>query len=442
MPDSPPVAAPTPRRVRVLIDRFKESGGTILREDDSVLIIRTPEGVEKSFEKSLLLGVFPVLDAPEGTPVIIQFRDGRRVEAELIRDDFHQSQVRIHNIEVTLMRENFWALELAPSFEDLLAQLRAQIQPTNWAQRVQLARWMMQQNQPLAAKEELTEILRSYDAQEAHDLLSRAENLIRTQTNEAARNANKKTPPAGSTKPPMDQPGLPTLRLSPSDVNILKVFEVDCQRPPRMQATPGLAKKIIAHYATSDALPADPEARKAMDNWSADQLLKLLFTLKARDLYQEIQVETEPIALELFHRRVHNNWLIPNCSTSHCHGGVNARNFFMFATDYRNERTRYTNLLILLRSPKIPGKPPLIDFENPEQSLLIQCARPRVDAKFPHPDVSGWKPIFIPGRESLLNDALLWIRSMHQPHAEYPIDYNPPILQKAKEAGAENKPDR
>ena len=64
-----------------------------MREDDSVLIILTPEGIEKSFEKSLLLGVFPVLDAPEGTPVIIQFRDGRRVDAELIRDDLNQSQV-------------------------------------------------------------------------------------------------------------------------------------------------------------------------------------------------------------------------------------------------------------------------------------------------------------------------------------------------------------
>ena len=65
MAESPPVATPAPRRVRVLIDRFKESGGTIVREDDSVLIIRTPEGIEKSFEKSLLLGVFPVLDAPD-----------------------------------------------------------------------------------------------------------------------------------------------------------------------------------------------------------------------------------------------------------------------------------------------------------------------------------------------------------------------------------------
>jgi len=442
MPESPPVATPTPRRVRVLIDRFKESGGTIVREDDSVLIIRTPEGVEKSFEKSLLLGVFPLLDAPEGTPVIIQFRDGRRVDAELIRDDLNQSQVRINNIEITLIRENFWALELAPSFEDVLAQLRSQIQPTNWPQRVELARWMLQKNHPVTAKDELTEILRSYDAQEARDLLSRAETLIRTQTKQDVRNLNQKSPRAGSDKPTMDQPGLPTLRLSPDDVNIIKVFEVDFDRAPRMQATPELAKKIIARYSNSDALPADPDVRKAMETWSAEQLLKLLFTLKARDLYQEIQVENEPIALELFHRRVHNNWLIPNCSTSRCHGGLTAGNFFMFANDYRSERTRYTNLLILLRSPALQGKPPLIDFENPDQSLLIQYARPRVDAKYPHPDVPGWKPILIAGRESLLKDALLWIRSMHQPRTEYPIDYNPPSLQRVGETGAKNKPDR
>ncbi len=442
MPESPPVDTPTPRRVRVLIDRFKESGGTIVREDDSVLIILTPEGIEKSFEKSLLLGVFPVLDAPEGTPVIVQFRDGRRVDAELVRDDFQQARVRIANIEVTLERENFWALELAPSFEDSLAQLRSGIPPTAWPQRVQLARWMLQQNQPLAAKEELTEVLRSYDAQEAHDLLARAEMLIRAQANDSTRNSNAKESGANSSRPTMDQPGLPTHRLSPDDVNIVKVFEVNFQRPPRMEASPDLAKKIIAKYATNNLVPADPEARKAMESWTPDQLLKLLFALKARELYQDIKVQGEPIALELFHRRVHDNWLIPNCSTSRCHGGIGAGNFFMFSTDYRSERTRYTNLMILLRSPPLKGKPPLIDFEHPDQSLLIQYARPRIDAKFPHPDIPGWKPMLVSGRESLLNDALLWIRGMHQPRAEYPIDYTPPSFKDAREKGAGNEPDR
>ena len=153
MPESKPVAGPAPKQVRVLIDRFKESGGVIVREDDAVLVIRTTEGLEKTFDKSLLLGVFPLIEAPEGTPVIVQFRDGRRVEAELIRDELHQARVRIANIEVTLPREDFWALELAPSFEDSLAQLRLNIPATAWPQRVQLAKWMMSQNQPLAAKE-------------------------------------------------------------------------------------------------------------------------------------------------------------------------------------------------------------------------------------------------------------------------------------------------
>lgn len=426
----------------MLIDRFKESGGTIVREDDSVLVIRTPEGLEKSFDKSLLLGVFPLLDAPEGTPVIVQFRDGRRVEAELIRDELNSARVRIANIEVTLPRDNFWALELAPSFEDSLAALRAGIAPTAWPQRVQLAKWMLEQNQPLAAKEELTEILRSYDSQEAHDLMTRADALIRIQASGNSTSSKNKKPRTGSSKPTMDQPGLPTQRLSPDDVNILKVFEVNFERPPRMEASPDLARKIIARYATSDLLPADPDARKAMDTWSPEQLLKLLFALKARELYQDITVTGEPIALELFHRRVHDTWLIPNCSTSRCHGGLNGGGFFMFSTDYRNERTRYTNLLILLRSPPLEGKPPLIDFAHPDQSLLIQYARPRIDAKFPHPDVPGWKPALIPGRESLLNDALLWIRGMHQPRAEYPIDYTPPSLKSPRALEPGSGPDR
>ncbi len=437
MPESAPVAAPAPRRVRVLIDRFKESGGIIVRQDDSVLTIRTPEGIEKSFEKSLLLGVFPVLDAPEGTLVIIQFRDGRRVEAELVRDELHQARVRIAKVEVVLARETFWALELAPTFEELLAQYRAGIAPTAWAQRVKLARWMLEENHAQMAKEELAEILRTYDTQEAHDLMARVEFTLRSQTNGSPNPA--KSP---SNRAPMDQPALPTHRLSPEDVNIIKVFEVDWERPPRMEASPELANKIVARYSDSDLLPADPEARKAMDSWAPEQLLKLLFALKARDLYQDIHILGEPLALEQFHKRVHDNWLVPNCATSRCHGGMDAGNFFLFSADYRNERTRYTNLLILLRSSTLPGKPPMIDFENPEQSLLIQYARARIDAKFAHPDVPGWKPIFTAGRESLQKDALAWIRGMHQPRSEYPIDYTPPTFKLPARNSPTNPPDR
>ena len=98
--------------------------------------------------------------------------------------------------------------------------------------------------------------------------------------------------------------------------------------------------------------------------------------------------------------------------------------------------------MILLRSPALEGKPPLIDFTHPDQSLLIQYARPRIDAKFPHPDIPGWKPVLISGRESLMNDALLWIRGMHQPRSDYPIDYTPPRLGNSRKNEADSGPDR
>ena len=273
MSEAPPVAAPAPRKVRVLIDRFKESGGTIVREDDSVLTIRTPEGVEKSFEKSLLLGVFPVLDSPEGTPVIIQFRDGRRVEAELVRDELHQARVRVAKVEVVLARETFWALELAPTYEDLLTQYRSNMPPTAWPQRVKLARWMLEQNHPLEAKEELTEIVRSYDAQEAHDLLARAEFVLRSQNNDTGRNASNESR-GNSAKANADEIALPTHRLSPDDVNMIKVFEVNMDRPTRMDASPDLAKKIIARYSNSDFDVKMQEALVTLDDGKREALLR------------------------------------------------------------------------------------------------------------------------------------------------------------------------
>jgi hypothetical protein len=156
-------------------------------------------------------------------------------------------------------------------------------------------------------------------------------------------------------------------------------------------------------------------------------LVRLMFELKARDLYPQINVDSEPYALNIFRQRVHDAWLIGNCATSRCHGGLEGGRFFLHSRNSRDERVRFTNLLILLRS-EWPDEP-LVDFERPLDSLVIQHALPRTEARFPHPDVPGWKPVFTNANQRLLADAVRWIESMYRPRPSYPVDYEPPILE-------------
>jgi hypothetical protein len=73
---------------------------------------------------------------------------------------------------------------------------------------------------------------------------------------------------------------------------------------------------------------------------------------------------------------------------------------------------------------KVDGRP-IVDFERPERSILIQYAMPRDRASTPHPDVKGWKPALGEGNQLRLTDSLDWIRSMYRPRPDYPITFEP-----------------
>jgi hypothetical protein len=152
-----------------------------------------------------------------------------------------------------------------------------------------------------------------------------------------------------------------------------------------------------------------------------------MFKLRARELYPKINVITEPWALNLFRRRVHNTWLLNSCATVRCHGGGRAGRFYLYRQRYKDERVRYTNLLILHRM-ELDRDWPLINYSEPMMSLIVQHGLPRREARKPHPDVKGWKPVFGPGGQRMLRDTLDWIDSMMKPRPEYPVEYEPPQL--------------
>jgi hypothetical protein len=220
---------------------------------------------------------------------------------------------------------------------------------------------------------------------------------------------------------------LPKDLLSNADVNLVRVYEIDFKDPPRMTVSPEGVRQLILRYGSSALVPADSQARNALYSKSGTELAHLLFDLKARDLYGYIEVDEDPASIAKFRTRVHNSWLIGNCATSRCHGGVDAGRFFLYTGNAKDQRIRYTNLLTLLNF-KVDGKP-MVNFEDPPNSLLIQYAMPRTTARYPHPDVKGWKPIFGNSTPQLMQDTLDWIRSMYQPRPEYPVKYIPPNLE-------------
>lgn len=244
--------------------------------------------------------------------------------------------------------------------------------------------------------------------------------------------AGEPQPPPGSTSL-----GAPTLRemlpkdlLTADEVNLIRVYEIDFRDPPSLRIQPEGVRQLILRYGSSSLIPATTEERNALYRKPPEDVARLLFDLKARDLYRYIEVQEDPPSIARFRTRVHNSWMIPNCATSRCHGGVQAGGFFLYTGNASDARIRYTNLMTLL-TYKVDGRP-LVNFEVPADSLLIQYAMPRHMARTPHPDVRGWQPVFKTGTPQLLSDTVEWIRGMYQPRPDYPVDYKPPKLEAAK----------
>jgi hypothetical protein len=430
---SEPAKAPPPRRLWVILDYYKEFGGTVLREDEASISLRTPSGEERTVDRNSIVTAIPLLDDPEGTRVIVCWRGGRTLNGELVSDGFEEVVVRFDGVRTSLPRREILSVEREPPFEDQLARFRARIPPDAWDVRMELVRWLLAQGHPEIAVEELREIRKNADSDEAARLLVRAEAEVELQ-----RKNQERIAAGGRVAPRPDAPEL-VKRLSDEDVNMIRVMEVDLRSPPRMRHALGLSAEILTRYPDDERLPPAGMERHAMSTWPTERLLKLLFTLKARDLYPMVQIDEDPEHLRLFRKRVHDGWLIPNCATSRCHGGPSGGRLVLATTESKSARTAYTNMLILLAFRTEQGMP-LVDFDDAQRSLMMGFGRPRTEATVQHPAVAGWKPVTPSLQKAIEEDALAWIGGMHRPHNGYPVKVETP--RNAAPAAAEDRQPR
>jgi len=428
-----------PRRVHLIIDRHTEVGGTVVSEDLDEIVLEVEgegdgegdgEGEIRTFAKARILTIVELVDPKPGQTGVVRFRNGESVRGVVLAVDFDGVTMRIAGIRSVHPRSAVLRTTLEPSFEEQYRDLRKAIPKADHVRRLALCQWLFDRRMYQAARDELEALLGDFDLGEARRLQRLVEAQLALEEDPeslAADGWSDGTGADGSDRGPVRlRDLLPDRLLTREDVNLIRVFEIDFRRPPRVSIEPDTIRTLITRYAAHPAIPADSEGRTRMFRADPIDLVRLMFELKARDLYSEIEVESEPYALNLFRRRVHDAWLLGNCATSRCHGGLDGGGFFLHARNGRDDRVRFTNLLILLRSEL--GPQPLVDFERPRDSLIVQHALPRTEARFPHPDVPGWKPVFTSANERLLADSLRWIESMYRPRPAYPVEYEPPDL--------------
>ena len=356
---------------------------------------------------------------------IVILRDGRRISGKLVDQNDDGVIVRIHGIDTPFDWTVVGEVELLKPLRERYRIMRAAIGDEDVDRLLLLVDWCVSHGLIAEAMSEVEHVLEiDPDNPNARDAARYVKGQFDLETKEPGR---ERTPRDGPERPEKIEFPL----LTEEQVNLIKVYEVDLSNAPRLVIKRETIERLIDEYRDNEHMPRTLEGREALFRRSPVELLELMFRIKARPLYNEVQVVGNPASMMLFRERVHRTWLLNSCATARCHGGSEAGRLMLNGRRANSDESVYTNFLIMDRF-RLDDGTPLINYAEPADSPLLQMGLPEEISRRPHPPVpirgrvGRWKPTFRSERDSRFEEAVAWIRSMYQPRPDYPIDYEPP----------------
>lgn len=362
----------------------------------------------------------------EGAEVEVVFKDGSKIAGMFVKQTPERVILNISGIETSFTMDTVDRVRPVPSVEERYRELRAVITDDDVEQLLRLSDWLRARGRLDLALWEVDHVLELEPANPPGKELRTL--ILQQQLLNQARVPGADAAPA--LRPEPTRPAFPL--LTPEQINVIRVFEVDLKDAPRMIVPRDTMRRFLDKYAGRNAeargaVPVTPEAREIFYRQKPVDVLGWMFDLRTREFYPEVQVLENPRALKLFRDTVHNTWIINSCATNRCHGGEEAGRLYLYNKRAGADATVYTNFLILDRFRTAAGLG-LIDYAEPAKSPLLDMALPREVAVFKHPEVGRgkWKPVFTGSTDDRYQQAIEWIRSMYPQRTGYPIEYTPP----------------
>lgn len=397
----------------------------------------------------------PAAKPAELPEVTVYLKTGQRINGLLVSVGSDEVVVRVAGISTRLPMDSIQRYDVLPPIMERYQELRKSIgsDPENI---VRLAQWLQSREQYALALSEIERAL-AQDATNGEAL--RLKRIIEQQLILQARGVDRAAGEPGKDKPAPESANPPRPRptdfplLSREDINLIKVYEIDLAAHPRVVIPREIAKRMLESRAGNPLIPITREGREAILRRPPLEILDLMFKLQAREFYKDVEVIDLPASIRAFRDDVQRTWLM-SCATNQCHGGLDAGRLVLYNRSPNSDQAVFTNLLILERfrtrigadaepasasgERRGPFGVPLIDWDRPERSPLLQLGLPREDSLFPHPVVPRdgpqgprtgggdvWKPEFHSADDRLFKKAVAWIQSMYRPRPSYPIDYTP-----------------
>ena len=367
-------------------------------------------------------------EAPIEPEATITLRDGRELTGFVVSRDGKEIKLRIAGIVTPVPRDQIGTIEFLPPVEDRYKALRSKVADTDVDGRIMLVNWLVARSAFDMAMQEAQSLVNDHpesaEAKRVHDTVEQQALLAKNRTpkkgieHEAGGNEHR--------------PGADYPILFADEINLLRVFQVNLADPPKMSAPREMVDELIRRYKDHPPMPQTAEGREALYRARPEQILKLAFDLRARDMYGMVKVTEEPNSLRLFRANVWRGWVLNSCATSACHGGQEAGRLWLLNKRPNADATVYTDYMVMHDFTLADGTP-LLNYEKPAESPLLQMALPPEISKRKHPTVKfingakGFSPPFHGPEDRRFQETVEWLRAMEVPEGRaYPLTYKPP----------------
>lgn len=369
----------------------------------------------------------PSDDGPIEPEATILLKDGREMTGFVVSRNGQEVRLRIAGIITPVPRDQIGTIEFLPPVEERYRALRAKVADTDVDGRIMLVNWLVARSRFELAQQEAEAITDDFPD---HAEAKRVRAVVEQQAMLAKNRPGRKDPEHEAVPERRERAEFPTLH--PDESNLLRVFQVNLNDPPKMTVSRELVEELIRRYKDRPPMPQTAEGREALYRARPEQILKLAFELRARELYGMVKVTEEPRSLKLFRANVWRGWVLNSCATNSCHGGQEAGRLWMLNRKTNADSTVYTNYIIL-HDYKLADGTPLLNYEKPSESPLLQMALPPDVSKRKHPTVKfvngakGYAPPFHGPEDRRFQETVEWLRSIEVPEGrEYPLAYKPP----------------
>jgi hypothetical protein len=366
-------------------------------------------------------------------PGVVVTHSGARYEGDVVErgDDVI---VTIRGVQTTVPRGDVASLDYQADFDEEFAARLAKLEANDFAGRLELARWAMERERYIAARDAIEAALAiDPNSSEAVQLQTVVRSKMRL-------DAQAKTRPDPARRPqrengvratdPVD--AVPTLRdvLSAEDIQSIRRIEWradDDAVRVRVEgdAARSYAGRINERYEDFARQSQLEQARRILNDPDS--------TAEQR---AGVMILSDPPALAEF-RRVVQPVVLTGCASSGCHGSATAT--FRLVAPATTDEATYTNFYVLNSYTKrldrqVPAggifggatEIRMIDRGNSPKSLLAQYSLPPEVAEFDHPKVQNYQPLFQSLSDGRARGMMGWIdRSLRLSPGDYGIEWQP-----------------